>query len=106
VVLVVQGIRRSFEKYLRLDEMSRRTREVVGALGVVGTVARGLVFGLTGVLVVDAAVRFDPNKASGIDAAIRTLAGQSSGQALLIVTGIGLIAFGCYGLAEARWHVT
>jgi hypothetical protein len=104
--LVAQGIRRSFEKDLRLGRMSRRTRRVVTALGVIGTVARGAVFALVGVLVIDAAVRFDPEKASGIDAAIRTLAGQPFGRGLLVVTALGLLAFGLYGLAEARWRVT
>jgi hypothetical protein len=106
IVLVGQGLYRSFEKYLRLGDMAPRTRAVVRALGVVGTVARGLIVTLTGVLVVDAAVRFDPAKASGIDAAIRTLAQQPLGQALLVVAAIGLVAFGIYGIAEARWHVT
>ncbi len=105
-VLMAQGIKRSFEKQLRLGRTSRQTRRVVVALGVTGTVARGAVFGLAGVLVVDAAVRFDPKKASGIDAAIRTLADQPFGRLLLAVTALGLVAFGCYGLAEARWRVT
>jgi hypothetical protein len=65
-----------------------------------------LIVTLTGVLVVDAAVRFDPAKASGVDAAIRTLAQQPLGQALLVVAAVGLVAFGAYGIAEARWHVT
>jgi hypothetical protein len=106
IVLVGQGLYRSFEKYLRLGDMGPRTRTVVRALGVVGAVARGLIVTLSGILVVDAAVRFDPAKASGVDSALRTLAQQPLGQALLVVAGIGLVAFGVYGIAEARWHVT
>jgi hypothetical protein len=106
IVLVGQGLYRSFEKYLRLGDMGPRTRTVVRALGVVGAVARGLIVTLSGVLAVDAAVRFDPAKASGVDSALRTLAQQPLGQALLVVAGIGLVAFGVCGIAEARWHVT
>lgn len=106
VVLMVQGARRSFEKHLRLGKMSQSTRKLVAALGVVGTVARGAVFALAGALFIEAAVSFDPKKATGIDAAIRTLAEQPFGRGLLVVTALGLICFGSYGLAEARWHVT
>jgi hypothetical protein len=103
---VMQGIKRSFEKHLRLGGLSRKIRRLVIVLGVIGTVARGAVFALAGILAIDAAVRFDPKKASGIDAAIRTLAGEPFGRALLVITALGLIAFGTYGLAEARWRVT
>lgn len=106
IVLVVNGARRKFKKHLRLGEMSAQVRKVVVTLGVVGTVARGAVFALVGALVIDAAVRFDPHKASGVDGAIRTVAQAPFGRVLLIVTAIGLLAFGAYGLAEARWRET
>jgi hypothetical protein len=57
VVLVMDGVRRKFEKYLRTGEMSQRTRGVVERIGAIGTVALGLVFALTGALVIEAAVR-------------------------------------------------
>lgn len=104
--LAVQGVRRSFLKYLRTGTMSPATRRVVTRLGVVGTVARGTVFALAGAFVVDAAVRFDPSKASGLDAALRTLGGSTVGRTVLIAAALGLAAFGTYGLAEARWRVT
>lgn len=106
VVLIAEGVRRAFEKHLRMSEMTHRQRRIVVALGVIGSCARGAVFALVGVLIIDAAIRFDPKKASGIDGAIRTLAGQPFGKALIVVTGLGLIAFGAYGLAEARWSKT
>lgn len=106
VVLVVEGVRRSFEEHLRLGDMSARVRKVVVVLGVVGTVARGAVFALVGVLVIDAAVSFDPQEAGGVDGAIRTIAAAPYGRVLLIVTAIGLLAFGAYALAEARWRDT
>ena len=69
----------------------------------VGTIARGLVFCVVGGLVVDAAVTYDPKKSTGLDGALRTLAAQSYGPGLLGVLAVGLIAFGIYGFAEARW---
>ena len=66
--------------------------------------SRGLVFVLVGFLIVVAAVRFQPNKAGGLDEALKTLRDQPYGPYLLAVTAIGLVAFGLYGLCEARFR--
>jgi hypothetical protein len=104
VVLVLEGIRRKFLKYLRLSQLSPRARRIVEWLGVIGTAARGAVFALAGVLVIDAAVAYKPAKAGGIDKALLTLRGQPFGEFLLIIAALGLIIFGIYGLCEARWR--
>ena len=70
----------------------------------IGTAARGLVFVLAGVLVIDAAVTFTPAKAGGIDKALLTLRDQPFGEFLLILAALGLIIFGVYGMCEARWR--
>ncbi len=103
-VLVMDGVRRKFVKYLRTGEMSPRTRRVVERIGATGTVARGLVFALTGALVIEAAVRYQPAKAGGLDSALKTLRDQSYGKFALIAAALGLIVFGVYGLCEARWR--
>jgi uncharacterized membrane protein len=104
LALVVEGARRKFMKHLRTGEMSPQTRKMVKRLGTVGTVARGLVFALAGVLVIDAAITASPSKAGGLDTALHTLRNQPFGEFLLIIAALGLIAFGIYGLAEARWR--
>jgi succinate dehydrogenase/fumarate reductase cytochrome b subunit len=104
VLLVLEGIRHTFMKYLRTSEMSAQTRRTVRRLGTVGTAARGVVFALVGILVVDAAVTYQPAKAGGLDKALLTLHNQPFGKFLLILAALGLIAFGVYGLAEARWR--
>jgi hypothetical protein len=102
--LAVEGLRRKFIKNLRTAQMSPRTRGVVELLGVVGTTARGVIFALAGVLVIDAAVTFDPSKAGGIDKALLTLRNQPFGDILLALAALGLVIFGVYGLCEARWR--
>jgi Domain of Unknown Function (DUF1206) len=104
VVLVFEGIRGKFLKYLRLSQMSPRTRRLVERLGMIGTAARGAVFALAGVLVIEAAVSYQPSKAGGIDKALLTLRNQPFGEFLLIIAALGLIIFGVYGLCEARWR--
>src|SRR5215472_12759449 len=103
VVLVVHGVRRTFLKYMQLSQMNARTRRTVERLGVIGTTARGLVFALAGALVIDAAITHAPGKVRGIDKALLTLRNQPFGELLLILAAAGLVIFGIYGLAEARW---
>ena len=71
LVLVSEGLRRTFMKYLRTSQMSQRTRRIIRRLGVIGTVARGLVVALVGILVINAAVTHSPAKSGGIDQALR-----------------------------------
>jgi hypothetical protein len=72
----------------------------------IGTTARGIVFAVAGALVVEAAVNYDAAKSTGLDGALRTLADRAYGPWLLGVLAIGLIAFGIYGLATARFAKT
>jgi hypothetical protein len=104
--LVWEGFSRKFEKYLALGRMSATTRKVVEFLGVVGTASRGLVFALAGVFVISAAVDYNPQKAGGLDRALRELADTAVGPWLLGVVAIGLAIFGVYGFAEAKWRRT
>jgi Domain of Unknown Function (DUF1206) len=104
VVLAIEGLRRKFLRYLQTSRMSPRARRIVERLGVIGITARGVVFALAGVLVIDAAVSHQPGKAGGIDKALLTLRGQPFGEFLLILAALGLIIFGIYGLCEARWR--
>jgi heme/copper-type cytochrome/quinol oxidase subunit 2 len=105
-VLVWEGVTRKFEKYFKLGEMSPGARKVTEVLGVVGTVARGVVFAVAGVLVVTAAVQYEPSKARGIDGALRALRDTPLGPWLLGVVAVGLVMFGLFGLCEARWRRT
>ncbi len=57
----------------------------MSVLGTVGWTALGAAGATTGVLLVAAAVRFDPAAPVGLDAGIRMLAGQPFGPVLLLV---------------------
>jgi hypothetical protein len=104
ITLVVEGARKKFMKYLRTAQMSARTRRVVRLLGMTGTIARGLVFTLAGVLVVDAAITHRASESRGIDKALLTLRDQPFGEILMLLAAVGLVIFGVYGLCEARWR--
>src|SRR5215471_9007950 len=104
ITLVVEGARKKFMKYLQTAQMSARVRRVVKLLGTTGTIARGLVFALVGVLVIDAAVTHKAAESGGIDKALLTLRDQPFGEFLMMLAALGLIIFGVYGLCEARWR--
>jgi Domain of Unknown Function (DUF1206) len=104
VALAWRGLKTDFEKHLNTARMSRTTFTAVRRLGQVGYIARGAVFFLIGALVVKAAVDHQPGKAQGFDVALRSLAGAPFGQVLLIAAALGLICFGAYCVAEARYR--
>jgi hypothetical protein len=106
VGMIIEGVRKKFEKQLRMNELSGSTRTVVVRLGMFGTIARGIVFAVAGGLMVQAAVAFKPRKSTGLDGALRTLADRAYGPWLLGILAVGLIAFGLYGFAAARWAKT
>jgi len=57
-----------------------------------------------GIFIVKAAVDYSPKSAVGLDGALERLARQSYGTFLLAVVAAGLIAFGVYSIAEARYR--
>lgn len=106
LMMVVEGIRRKFKKYFDFAAMSRRVRRIVWVLGTIGTTARGLVFTITGILVIRAALKYDPRQSRGLDLALRSVAHAPHGQLLLTLLAAGLVVFALYGFAEAFWRRT
>ena len=95
---IYKGASRSF-----LDDLKGNSSDLVRRLGMVGYIAKGLVIAGAGVLVVVAAGRSEPNKATGLDGALKTLGAQPFGAALLIAAGLGIITYGLYSFAMARY---
>ena len=81
---VYKGASRTF-----LDDLKGNSSDLVRRLGTVGYIAKGLVIAGAGVLVIVAASRSQPNQATGLDGALKTLGAQPYGVALLIVAGPG-----------------
>lgn len=104
IALVIEGARKKFMRYLQTARMSPRMRRVVKVLGMTGTIVRGLVFALVGVLVIVAAVTHKASESGGIDKALLTLRGAPLGEFLVMLAALGLVIFGVYGLCEARWR--
>ncbi|WP_431039033.1 DUF1206 domain-containing protein [Streptomyces sp. P6-2-1] len=104
--LVVRAVMRKFRKHLRTAGMGRRTERVVDVLGIAGNLSRGILFGTAGVFAVVAAVRFEPEKAKGMDDTLRSFTETPVGPWLLVVIAVGLLAFGAFSVASARYRET
>lgn len=102
--LLYRGFAQKFEKHLDESQMSPTVERVVGVVGTIGMAARGFVFGLAGLLVIKAAVDFDPDEARGLDGTLHLIAQQTYGQVLLGLAALGVICFGLYSMAEARYR--
>jgi hypothetical protein len=99
---VARGVRKSFVHDLDMTDLPAGTQQWVRRLGVFGYIAKGVTFGIIGVLVGLAALNHDPKEAGGLDAALKTLAGQPFGTVALTVVAIGLAAYGVYCFAAAK----
>jgi hypothetical protein len=104
VGLIWYGAKHQFLGKLALGGVRMTTRKTVRWLGTLGYVAKGVAFAIVGALLVDAAVTDDPQKSTGLDAALRTLAHEPFGEFLLIVVGVGIAAFGVYCFFQARYR--
>lgn len=95
---VYKGVSRSF-----LDDLEGITSPLVRRLGMVGYIAKGLAIAAIGLLVILAVSQSEPGKATGLDGAFKTLGAQPYGAALLIAAGVGIITYGLYSFAMARY---
>jgi hypothetical protein len=98
------GITRRFTSEHDLGTANHATRRLVVRLGQIGYAALGGVYATAGALVVVAAVKSQPAKATGLDVALRTLAAQPYGAWLLLLVAAGLAAFAVFSLFDARYR--
>lgn len=103
-VMVVRGWQKAFTEDLDLPVANRLARTLTIRTGQIGTVAKGIAVMIIGVLVGLAGLTSQPARAEGLDAALKTLAGQPFGPALLVVVAVGLASFGVYCFFDARYH--
>ncbi|MFJ2262033.1 DUF1206 domain-containing protein [Streptomyces sp. NPDC087844] len=104
VWMAVQAARRKYHKHMRLGAVSRKVRQAVDVTGVGGGVARGLVFAVAGGFAVRAAWDYEPDKAKGMDDTLRSFAETPVGPWLLVLIAVGLMLFGLFSFAMARYR--
>ncbi|MGO4187930.1 DUF1206 domain-containing protein [Pseudarthrobacter sp. TAF60_1] len=100
VFYAYRGISRKFMEDLQ-DPGNART--AVEWIGTIGYAAKGVVLAVVGVLIIIAAATADPSKSSGLDGGLKTLGSQPYGGFLLAAIAAGLICYGAYSMARARY---
>jgi hypothetical protein len=99
-----RGFTGRFRKNLKLRKLSPLEERAFTIVGGVGHVARGIVFGLIGFFLVQAAYDYDPQEAVGLDGALAKVLQQDYGDTLLTLVAAGLVAYGVYCFVEARYR--
>ncbi len=93
-----------FRRQLKLREMSHTEEQWATNTGRLGLSARGIVFGIIGLFLMQAARQSDPSQARGLGGALQSLEQQSYGPWLLGLVALGLIAYGIYMGVQARYR--
>lgn len=93
-----------FREKFKLAQMSPTEQIWMTRLGRLGLAARGVIFGVIGGFLIQAALQSNPNKAQGLDGALQELARQPFGPWILGTVATGLVAYGVYMLSQARYR--
>ncbi len=100
VYFIVVGITKKFLEGIR--EPAGAAGKATEAIGVIGYVAKGVALVVVGILFGVAALTANPDRATGLDGALKALAELPYGVAVLIAVGIGFLAYGVYCVVRAR----
>jgi hypothetical protein len=93
-----------FREKLKTNEMDEKTETFATRSGQAGLSARGVVFGIIGVFLIQAALHSNAGEARGLSGALRALEQQSYGQWILGIVALGLVAYGLYMFVLARYR--
>ena len=111
VVIFCAGLYQYYKAYkadfrdeLKSHEMSRREKAWTTRSGRLGYAARGVVFGVIGIFLLQAALQADPQAARGLGAALEALARQPFGPYLLGLVAVGFVAYGAFMFVVARYR--
>jgi len=93
-----------FNKKLKTGEMSEAEEKAATGVGILGHLARMIVFGLIGIFLLKAAWEYDSKEARGLDGSLLEVSQQPYGGLLLAAVGVGLLAYALYCLVQARYR--
>lgn len=93
-----------FRKKLETEKMSDAEETAATGLGILGHLARFVVFGLIGAFLAKAAWEFEAREAVGLDGALQKVAAQAYGAVLLSSVAVGLLAYALYCFVQARYR--
>ncbi|MGH7504264.1 MAG: DUF1206 domain-containing protein, partial [Longimicrobiales bacterium] len=93
------------DERLAIVSLSQSAHRWVIGIGRAGIAARGVVLGIIGWFLINAALQSNPAEARGLGGALRALQDQPFGPYLLVAVAAGLVAYGFHQLVKARYRV-
>lgn len=99
--IFVEGVTASFCRHMDLTEVSPALRTAVRVIGRLGRFGRTLIYAMLGVLLIQATVQDNPERAVGLTGALLIAARQPLGLWLQAALAVGLLAYGISLLLEA-----
>lgn len=99
-----KAYRREFRKKMTRVEMGEHADTFITRAGQFGFASRGVVFGVVGVFLIQAALRARAHEARGLGGALRALEEQPAGPWILGVVALGLVAYGFLMFALALYR--
>jgi hypothetical protein len=100
---IATGYREKFVRRLNTRSMTAKERKLTLLAGKVGYIARGVVFPIIGIFLIQAVLRQDPSQARGLGEALWTIASQPFGRILLALVAAGLACYGAYQVIFAKY---
>lgn len=92
-----------FNKRIKEEDMSERERKTYFQAGRIGYAARGVVLGILGYFLVQAALKANPSEAEGTEGALQFLS-MSGGPYLMALVAIGLACYGAFMFVKAKYR--
>ena len=93
-----------FNRKLKTAEMGDAEEKAATGVGILGHLARMVVFGLIGAFLLEAAWTFDSKEARGLDGALLEVSQEPYGGLLLGAVAVGLLAYALYCFVQARYR--
>ena len=93
-----------FGRDLSLESLGPEARRWVIRVGRMGLIARGVIFALIGIFLIQASRHNDAGEAVGLGGALQKLTEQPFGDLLLGLVAAGLFMYGLYSFVEARYR--
>ncbi|MEG3977539.1 DUF1206 domain-containing protein [Microcoleus sp. herbarium8] len=101
---IYKAFKGKFRHNFKLHQMSHNEQTWAVRLGRLGIAARGVVFSIIGVFLIQAAKQSDASEAKGFGEALASLEQQPFGPWILGLVALGLISYGIYSVVEARYR--
>ena len=101
---IVKGARSELDRRLDLSRINSESRVWAVRATRAGLIARGVVFGIIGFFLLQAARERNPGETRDLSGALEALRGASYGPYLLGLVALGLVAYGASQLLKARYR--